>query len=116
VSLKITTEPEGAELSIDGVKSGATPAALELERSTRSRELKLEKLGYVTVTRRVVADIDRELHVGLTQEVSQVAATAPLPVNSPRATPRATAPMKKPTKPAAGTAPATTKPQFGRFP
>jgi serine/threonine-protein kinase len=82
VTLRVQSDPEGAEVYLDGVRLGVTPLSTTREPSTVDRTLELRAPGRVTSQKTIRLQGDLDLRLALTPE-----APAEEPTREPEAAP-----------------------------
>jgi hypothetical protein len=65
VQLRLTSNPAGAAVTLDGQALGHTPLAVALPRSSATRRIEVRHPGYQAASREVVLDIDSQLDFAL---------------------------------------------------
>ncbi|HSP80782.1 MAG TPA: PEGA domain-containing protein, partial [Myxococcaceae bacterium] len=68
VALRVSSEPTGAQVLVDGEARGPTPLRLEFAPDELPVTLALKLAGYATVSRKVTAEDEPEVRVKLTPE------------------------------------------------
>ena len=63
--VRIESIPDAAEVLLDGKARGKTPLVLELEPSATEHRLELQREGYASVVRKLVADENQRLVISL---------------------------------------------------
>jgi serine/threonine protein kinase len=95
VSVRVETEPSGAEVLLGEERVGLTPLELQLEKGGPPETVSVRMAGYRTLIEKISPDVDQRLRLTLIKSSRTAGGSAPEPaLRPPRASPEPQAPSE----------------------